>query len=215
MAQPIRPPPALLRPSNSADVSAIAAIYRHHVRHGVASFETEPPTVEEMARRRASLTEQGYPYLVAEQDQAVIGYAYASAYRTRAAYRDTVEDSVYLRPDAIGRGVWIIAAGGPDRGLRGRRLPADGCNCRRQRERAVDTTARTAWLPPRRHAPLSREQARALARYGAVAAGARRRRQPAAAASRRLRRFHRAPPIRSIKSADLRAYRRDRRSSVD
>lgn len=93
-----------MRHATEGDVGAIAAIYGHHVLHGTASFETEPPGAEEMARRRATLLDQGYPYLVAEKDGVVIGYAYASAYRPRAAYRDTVENSVYLRPDAAGRG---------------------------------------------------------------------------------------------------------------
>ncbi|MDE2334394.1 MAG: N-acetyltransferase [Rhodospirillales bacterium] len=97
-------PNATLRPAADADIPAIAAIYAHHVRHGRASFETEPPDVAEMARRRAALLAQGYPYLVAIRDAAVVGYAYASAYRPRAAYRDTVENSVYLRPDEAGRG---------------------------------------------------------------------------------------------------------------
>jgi phosphinothricin acetyltransferase len=93
-----------IRPVADADMDAVAAIYGHHVRHGSASFETEPPALAEMQRRCAALRDQGYPYLVAEQDGGVVGYAYASAYRPRAAYRDTVENSVYLRPDAIGRG---------------------------------------------------------------------------------------------------------------
>lgn len=94
-----------IRPAESADVAAIAAIYRHHVLHGSASFETEPPTVGEMERRRAALTAGGYPYLVAADGNAILGYAYAGPYRPRAAYRNTVENSIYLRPDAAGRGL--------------------------------------------------------------------------------------------------------------
>ena len=94
-----------IRTAALSDIAAIAAIYGHHVQHGVASFETEPPSLTEMARRQASLVEQGYPYLVAVREGAVIGYAYASSYRPRLAYRNTVEDSVYLRPDATGAGV--------------------------------------------------------------------------------------------------------------
>ena len=96
---------ATVRPAVEGDVAAIAAIYGHHVLHGTASFETEPPGVEEMARRRAALLEAGYPYLVAECGGEVLGYAYASAYRPRAAYRHTVENSVYLRADVSGRGI--------------------------------------------------------------------------------------------------------------
>jgi len=94
-----------LRPAEDRDMAAITAIYGHHVLHGAASFETEPPTPEEMLRRRRALVDQGYPYLVAELDGAVGGYAYAGPYRPRAAYRDTVENSIYLRPDAIGHGI--------------------------------------------------------------------------------------------------------------
>lgn len=95
----------MIRPAESADIAAIAGIYRHHVLHGSASFETEPPTVEEMGRRRAALTAGGYPYLVAADGDTILGYAYVGPYRPRAAYRNTVENSIYLRPDAAGRGL--------------------------------------------------------------------------------------------------------------
>jgi phosphinothricin acetyltransferase len=95
----------ILRPSEEGDVEAIAAIYARHVLTGTASFETEAPDVAEMRRRRAELVGRGYPYLVAEDGGGVVGYAYAGPYRTRPAYRETLEDSVYLRPDAIGRGL--------------------------------------------------------------------------------------------------------------
>jgi phosphinothricin acetyltransferase len=95
----------MIRPSRDADLEAIAAIYGHHVQHGTASFETEPPPVEEMRRRRAELLSRGFPYLVAEADGAVLGYAYAGPYRPRAAYRDTAENSVYVRPETIGQGI--------------------------------------------------------------------------------------------------------------
>ncbi|HST75874.1 MAG TPA: GNAT family N-acetyltransferase [Acetobacteraceae bacterium] len=94
-----------IRPSHDADLDAIVAIYGHHVRHGTASFETEPPPPEEMRRRRADLLARGFPYLVAEAGGTVLGYAYAGPYRPRAAYRDTAENSVYLRPDAAGQGI--------------------------------------------------------------------------------------------------------------
>lgn len=95
-----------VRPSTENDVSAIATIYGHHVLHGTASFETEAPGEEEMRRRRADVLARGLPYLVAEDgDGTVLGYAYASAYRPRAAYRNTVENSVYVRHDIVGRGV--------------------------------------------------------------------------------------------------------------
>lgn len=88
------------------EVEAVAAIYAHYVANGTASFELEPPDAEEMARRFRVLREGGYPVLVAEGEGGeVLGYAYCRAYHERAAYRHTVEDSVYVRADAVGRGV--------------------------------------------------------------------------------------------------------------
>jgi L-amino acid N-acyltransferase YncA len=94
-----------VRDSVDADVAAIAAIYAHHVLHGTASFETEAPSTAQMAGRRADILARFLPYLVAEQDGTILGYAYAGPYRPRAAYRHTVEDSIYLRADAIGQGI--------------------------------------------------------------------------------------------------------------
>src|SRR5215472_15695655 len=94
-----------IRASREDDLVAIAAIYAHHVRHGTASFETEAPSLDEMRKGRAELIARGYPYIVAEDAAGLAGYAYAGPYRPRPAYRDTVENSVYLRPDAIGRGI--------------------------------------------------------------------------------------------------------------
>ncbi|MCB5174573.1 MULTISPECIES: GNAT family N-acetyltransferase [Microvirga] len=95
----------LVRPSRDSDLPRIAAIYAHAVRHGTASFELDPPDEAEMARRRAALLDGGFPYLVAERDGAVLGYAYAGPYRVRPAYRSTVEDSIYIDPAAQGQGV--------------------------------------------------------------------------------------------------------------
>ncbi|MXQ14576.1 GNAT family N-acetyltransferase [Microvirga makkahensis] len=95
----------LVRPSAEADIPAIAAIYAHAVLHGTASFELDPPAAAEIARRRAALLEGGYPYLVAEREGEILGYAYAGAYRTRPAYRSTVEDSIYVAPSAQGQGI--------------------------------------------------------------------------------------------------------------
>jgi L-amino acid N-acyltransferase YncA len=98
--------PALtLRPATPDDIPAITAIYGPNVRDGVASFEYEPPDEAEMARRQAAILSAGYPYLVAELNGAVAGYAYASAYRTRPGYRFVVENSVYVSPAAQGKGV--------------------------------------------------------------------------------------------------------------
>ena len=95
----------LVRPSRDSDIPAIVAIYAHAVTHGTASFELDPPDEAEMARRRAAVLDGGYPYLVAEKDGEILGYAYAGAYRTRPAYRSTVEDSIYVAPQAQGMGV--------------------------------------------------------------------------------------------------------------
>lgn len=95
----------LIRAAGLADLPAITEIYDHAVRYGTASFETEPPDEAEMTRRYRALVGGGFPYLVAERDGAVVGYAYAGPYRTRPAYRYTVEDSIYVSPAAQRRGV--------------------------------------------------------------------------------------------------------------
>ena len=94
-----------IRDSRDDDVAAIARIYGHWVRHGFGSFELEPPEEAEIARRRDALLKTRYPYLVAEGDGAVIGYAYAGPYRPRLAYRFSCENSIYVAPDSAGRGV--------------------------------------------------------------------------------------------------------------
>jgi len=94
-----------IRFTREPDLAAVALIYGHHVLHGTASFELEPPGIDEMTRRWRAITEGGYPHLVAVSDGVVVGYAYASAYRPRPAYRGTVEDSVYVRAGAEGRGI--------------------------------------------------------------------------------------------------------------
>ncbi|WP_439574092.1 GNAT family N-acetyltransferase [Phreatobacter sp.] len=95
----------ILRPATGADIPAITAIYGPNVRDGIASFEYDVPDASEMERRQAAILAGGYPYLVAEIDGAVVGYAYASAYRTRPGYRFACENSVYVSPAAQGRGV--------------------------------------------------------------------------------------------------------------
>jgi phosphinothricin acetyltransferase len=94
----------VVRPSRDDDVPRIAAIYAYHVLTGLASFETVPPNAAEIARRRDDVLARGLPYLVAEADGAVLGYAYAAPYRARTAYRSTLEDSVYVDKDCVGRG---------------------------------------------------------------------------------------------------------------
>lgn len=95
----------LVRPSGTSDLPAIQAIYAHHVTHGLGTFEETPPDAEEMAARRLAIVERGLPHLVAEADGRVLGYAYAGPYRPRPAYRYTVEDSVYVAPEAVRHGV--------------------------------------------------------------------------------------------------------------
>ncbi|HUC71062.1 MAG TPA: GNAT family N-acetyltransferase [Stellaceae bacterium] len=94
-----------IRPSDDRDVAAIALIYRHHVLHGIASFEEEPPEPSEIARRRQEILARGLPYFVAERAGRVLGYCYASPYRARSAYRFSVEDSIYIDPAELGRGI--------------------------------------------------------------------------------------------------------------
>lgn len=96
---------AIVRPAKPGDLPAITAIYRPAVLTGTATFETEPPDEAEMAARFAQITGAGHPYLVAEEAGEVVGYAYASWFRTRPAYRFTVEDSIYLSASAQGRGI--------------------------------------------------------------------------------------------------------------
>ena len=94
----------VLRPSIPDDLSDIARIYSHYVLHTSATFEIDPPSREEMAKRRSHVLTLGLPYLTAEEHGAVIGYAYAHLYRPRAAYRFTVEDSIYVDPKHAGKG---------------------------------------------------------------------------------------------------------------
>jgi phosphinothricin acetyltransferase len=95
----------VIRPATLADIPAIARIYGWSVTHGTASFELEPPDEAEMARRMHELTNKDFPYLAADSGGELAGYAYATLYRTRPAYRFTVEDSVYIAPHSHRRGI--------------------------------------------------------------------------------------------------------------
>ena len=97
--------PVLVRDSLESDVAEIQAIYAHHVLHATASFELTPPTLDDMRQRRADVVAKNLPYLVAEQNGQVVGYAYVTLYRPRPAYRFTVEDSVYVREGLAGQGI--------------------------------------------------------------------------------------------------------------
>jgi len=93
------------RPSTEDDVPRITEIYAHYVRSTISTFELDPPTVEEIARRRSEILAKGLPYLVAEANGVVVGYAYASSYRPRPAYRFTVEDSIYIHHEHQRKGI--------------------------------------------------------------------------------------------------------------
>jgi len=95
----------VVRDAVARDIPEVAHIYAHHVINGLASFEERPPSGEEMLARHETIAAMGYPYLVAEIDSRIVGYAYASAYRPRPAYRFTVENSVYVDNASRGNGI--------------------------------------------------------------------------------------------------------------
>ena len=94
-----------IRPSNDTDLPAVTAIYGHHVSHGTGTFETTPPTEIDMTARRADVLSKGLPYLVAEDGGRILGFAYCQWFKPRPAYRYSAEDSIYLHPDAAGKGL--------------------------------------------------------------------------------------------------------------
>jgi L-amino acid N-acyltransferase YncA len=98
----------LIRTAIEPDMPAVTDIYAHHVRNSAATFEIEAPDCSEMDRRRLEILSYRLPYLVAELDGRVTGYAYAGRYRMRPAYRFTVEDSTYIHPDFLGRGLGCL-----------------------------------------------------------------------------------------------------------
>jgi len=99
---------AAVRAASRADLPVITDIYADAVLHGTATYELDAPDLAEMTTRFDALAGGGFPYLVAEADGAVLGYAYAGPFRARPAYRFTVEDSIYLAPDARGRGIGLL-----------------------------------------------------------------------------------------------------------
>jgi phosphinothricin acetyltransferase len=94
-----------IRPASADDIPAITAIYGHWVETGTSSFELQAPDATEMLSRFTALKEKGLPWLAATRDGALVGYAYAGLYRPRPAYRFTLEDSIYLAPEAVGTGI--------------------------------------------------------------------------------------------------------------
>lgn len=95
----------LIRPSRDEDLEAIARIYGHHVLHGTGTFETTPPSVADMGTRRADVLGKNLPWLVIEDGGQVLGFAYGNWFKPRPAYRYSVEDSIYLAPEAAGKGL--------------------------------------------------------------------------------------------------------------
>ncbi|MDR5854232.1 GNAT family N-acetyltransferase [Caballeronia sp. LZ062] len=102
-----RAPAPFIRDAVPGDFDAIVRIYSHYVLQALATFEETPPTVDDMRARHAAISAAGLPYLVAELNGEVAGYAYASVYRTRSAYRHTIEDSVYVADGSGGRGIGL------------------------------------------------------------------------------------------------------------
>ena len=94
-----------IRCVDEGDAEAISAIYAHHVRTGTASFDYEAPPSEFHLQKIRRIAAAGWPFLVAEEGAQLLGYAYLTQFRDRDAYRFTAEDSIYVRPDAMGRGV--------------------------------------------------------------------------------------------------------------
>ena len=95
----------IIRPSRDTDVPAITALYTHHVLTGTGTFEIEPPSAADMAQRRADVLSKGLPYLVAEHQGQLLGFAYCNWFKPRPAYRFSAEDSIYLAQQALGQGV--------------------------------------------------------------------------------------------------------------
>lgn len=98
-------PSITIRASRDEDVAAISSIYAHHVLHGTGTFETEPPSAADMAARRADVLAKNLPYLVAEREGQILGFAYCNWFKPRPAYRYSAEDSIYISDDARGQGL--------------------------------------------------------------------------------------------------------------
>jgi L-amino acid N-acyltransferase YncA len=94
-----------IRPSRDDDIDAITRIYAHHVLHGTGTFEVDPPSVQDMRARRAEVLARGLPWLVAESDNQISGFAYCQWFKPRPAYRFSAEDSIYLAAGAAGKGL--------------------------------------------------------------------------------------------------------------
>jgi phosphinothricin acetyltransferase len=139
-----------IRPARLDDIVDITRIYAHAVRYGSASFELDPPDEAEMARRMAALHESGFPYLAAEVDGRLAGYAYAGSFRIRPAYRFTLEDSIYIAEDLQGHGIGRalldqLIAEAVARGFR-QMIAVIGDSTRQQASIRLHTSAGFAWV---------------------------------------------------------------------
>lgn len=105
------PPPAQVRDARPEDMATVAEIYGHYVTQSLATFEETAPSPDEMTRRHRDVLAHGLPYLIAEDPSGIVGFVYASPYRMRSAYRYTIEDSIYVPPRAIGRGLGRLLLG--------------------------------------------------------------------------------------------------------
>ena len=94
-----------IRDGHENDAKAVHAIYSHHVLHGTASYDLDPPSLEQITDKMTWIMGEGWPFLVAEVGGSVVGYSYATQFRDRAAYRFTCENSIYVHPEWIGRGI--------------------------------------------------------------------------------------------------------------
>ena len=98
----------MIRNVHESDAEAVAAIYAHHVVHGTASYELSPPSIDDTLAKIERITSQGWPFIVAERDDRLIGYAYVTQFRDRPAYAWACETSIYVHPDWLGKGVGRI-----------------------------------------------------------------------------------------------------------
>ena len=151
-----------IRACEEEDVASITKIYAHQVPHGLASFEVEPPSETEMRQRCREVMGKGFPYLVAAYAGEIVGYAYASPYQLRPAYRYTAENSVYLHPAWSGRAT-AVAIGAACR-MRDKRTPADRGGHWRQRQLRLDRAASASGLCDGRDHPVRGLQIRSLGR---------------------------------------------------
>jgi phosphinothricin acetyltransferase len=95
----------IIRPSLLEDIPSITAIYAHHVLTGTGTFETDPPSENDMTQRRADVLTKDLPYLVVADGDKILGFAYCNWFKPRPAYRYSAEDSIYLAPEAHGQGL--------------------------------------------------------------------------------------------------------------